>query len=108
VPPFFFVEGADDFRPNRGFRSRRHRRRRQLHGARREVRIEDVIAELGPRVPDHTRGAAILRQAYVLVADGASAATSRRRVRSPASARASRSEYRRATGGRATVDTTLP
>ena len=109
VPPFFFVEGADDFRPNRGFRfSSAPEAGVSFTGARREVRIEDVIAELGPRMPDDTRAPRSMRQAYVLVADGAAAATDARR-RAVARIRARfEDEYRRATGGRGTVDTTLP
>jgi hypothetical protein len=109
VPPFFFVEGADDFRPNRGFRaSSAPEAGISFTGVRREVHIEDVVAELGPRVPDHTRAPRSMRQAYVLVGDGAAPATEPRR-RAVARIRARfEDEYRRATGGRATVDTTLP
>jgi hypothetical protein len=109
VPPFFFVEGADDFRPNRGFRfSSAPEAGVSFTGVRREVRIEDVIAELGPRVPDAASAPSSLRQAYVLVADGVAAATPARR-RAVARIRARfEDEYRRATGGRGTVDTTLP
>ena len=60
VPPFFFVEGADDFRPNRGFRfSSAPEAGVSFTGVRRAVRIEDVIAELGPRVPDHEQRAPV-------------------------------------------------
>jgi hypothetical protein len=109
VPPFFFVEGADDFRPNRGFRSSSAPEAGvSFTGTRREVRIEDVVAELGPRVPDHSRAPRSMRQAYVLVADGVAPATDVRR-RAVARIRARfEEEYRRATGGRGTVDTTLP
>jgi hypothetical protein len=109
VPAFFFVEGADDFRPNRGFRfSSAPEAGVSFTGVRREVRIEDVIAELGPRVPDATRAPRSMRQAYVLVADGVAAATDARR-RAVARIRARfEDEYRRATGGRGSVDTTLP
>jgi hypothetical protein len=75
---------------------------------RREVRIEDVIAELGPRVPDHTSAPRALRQAYLLIGDAQAPATEVRR-RAVARIRARfEEEFRRATGGRATVDTTLP
>jgi hypothetical protein len=109
VPPFFFVEGADDFRPNRGFRfSSAPEAGVSFTGVRRAVRIEDVIAELGPRVPDHERAPRSMRQAYLLVADGPAPATEARR-RAVARIRSRfEEEYRRATGGRGTVDTTLP
>jgi hypothetical protein len=109
VPPFFFVEGADDFRPNRSFRfSSAPEAGVTFTGVRREVRIEDVIAELGPRVPDHAHAPRSMRQAYVLVGDALAPATETRR-RAVARIRARfEGEYHRATGGRATVDTTLP
>lgn len=109
VPPFFFVDGADDFRPNRAFRfSSAPEAGISFTGVRREVRIEDVIAALGPRVPDHTRAPRAMRQAYVLVADATAPATAAR-VQAVARIRSRFEEdYRRATGGRAAVDTTLP
>ena len=109
VPPFFFVDGADDFRPNRSFRaSTAPEAGVSFTGVRREIRIEDVIAELGPRVPDHARAPRLMRQAYLLVADARAPATEARR-RAVARIRARfEQDYRRATGGRAAVDTTLP
>jgi hypothetical protein len=109
VAPFFFVEGADDFRPNRAFRfSSAPEAGVSFTGRRREVRIEDVIAELGPRVPDHTRAPRSLRQAFVLVADAAAPANEVRRLAVARIRAHFEDEYRRATGGRATVQTTLP
>jgi hypothetical protein len=109
VPPFFFVENADDFRPNRGYRaSTAPEAGVSFTGVRRDVRIEDVIGELGPRVPDHTRAPRVMRQAFVLVGD-AVAPVSETRRRAVARIRARFEEdYRRATGGRAAVDSTLP
>jgi hypothetical protein len=109
VPPFFFVERADDFRPNRSFRfSTAPEAGVTFTGVRRDVRIEDVIAELGPRVPDHTRAPRLLRQAFVLVSDAVAPATEARR-RAVARIRTRFEEtYSRATGGRAAVDSTLP
>jgi hypothetical protein len=66
------------------------------------------VAALGPRVPaaDASRGR--LRQAFILVSDGEAPATEAR-VAALARIR-SRFEpwYREATGGRGTVDSTLP
>jgi hypothetical protein len=109
VPPFFFVDGADDFRPNRSFRaSNAPEAGITFTGVRRDVRVEDVIAELGPRVPDHTQAPRRMRQAFLLVGDAQAPSTETRR-RAVARIRAHFEEdYRRATGGRATVDTTLP
>ena len=77
-------------------------------GVRRDVRIEDVIAELGPRVPDHMRAPRLMRQAFLIVGDAAGPVTETRR-RAVARIRARfEEEYRRATGGRAAVDSTLP
>ena len=109
VPPFFFVEGADDFRPNRPYRaSTAPEAGVSFTGVRRDVRIEDVIAALGPREPDHTRAPRLMRQAFVIVGDALAPVTEVRR-RAVARIRARfEDEYRRATGARATVDTTLP
>ena len=52
VPPFFVVESPDDFRPNRGYKaSTGPEPGVSFTGVRRDVRIEDVIAALGPRAP---------------------------------------------------------
>jgi hypothetical protein len=109
VPPFFFVEGADDFRPNRSYRSSTAPEAGvSFTGVRRDVRIEDVVAELGPRVPDHTRAPRLMRQAFVIVGDAA-VPVSEIRWRAVARIRARFEEdYRRATGGRAAVDSSLP
>jgi len=109
VPPFFFVDEPDNFRPNRAFKfSSPPEAGISFTGVRRDVRIEDVIAGMGPRVPDATRAPRRLRQAFVLVADEQAPATVARRE---ALARIrSRFEpfYREATSGRGTVDSTLP
>jgi hypothetical protein len=109
VPPFFVVEGADDFRPNRSYRaSTAPEAGVSFTGVRRDVRIEDVIAELGSRAPDHSRAPRLMRQAFVIVGDAAAPVTEARR-RAVARIRAHfEDDYRRATGGRAAVDTTLP
>jgi hypothetical protein len=109
VPPFFYVEGADDFRPNRTYKSSSAPEAGvSFTGRRREVWIEDVIAVLGPREPDAAHASHLLRQAYVLVADETAAATAARldavaRIRS-------RFEtfFAAATGGRGIADTTVP
>ena len=109
VPPFFVVESPDDFRPNRGYKaSSGPEPGVSFTGRRRDVRIEDVIAVLGPRVPPADAAPRLLRQAFILVADDQAPATAERlaalaRIRS-------RFEpwYREATGGRARVDSALP
>jgi hypothetical protein len=109
VPPFFYVEDPDDFRPNRGYKSTSGPEVGvSFTGVRRDVTIEDVVAAMGPRVPDASRAPRILKQAFLLVADSVAPATEPR-VRGAARIR-SRFEdyYRGATGGRGTVETTLP
>ena len=70
VPPFFYVEGGDNFRPNRGYKlSSAPEAGVSFTGERRQVRIEDVIAAMGPRRPDASEAPRTFRQAYVLVAD---------------------------------------
>jgi hypothetical protein len=101
VPPFFYVDVADDFRPNRTYKSSSAPEAGvSFTGVRRTVRIEDVVAAMGPRSPDAAQAPRLLRQAYVLVADGAGPATEAR-LRAVSRIR-SRFElyYAAATGGR--------
>jgi hypothetical protein len=108
VPPFFYVEGADNFRPNRPHKSSSSPEAGvSFTGLPRSVRIEDVLAAMGPRVPDASRAPRLLRQGYILVGDRVAAATEARqgivaRIRS-------RFEgyYGAATGGRGVVQTHL-
>ena len=52
VPPFFYVDVPDDFRPNRPFKaSSAPEAGVSFTGVRRDVRIEDVVRAMGPRVP---------------------------------------------------------
>jgi hypothetical protein len=109
VPPVFFVERADDFRPSRAYRaSNAPEAGVSFTGVRREVRIEDVVAELGPRVPDHTRSPRLMRQAFVLVSDAESPASEARRLAVARIRSRFEQDYARATGGRGAVETTLP
>ena len=109
VPPFFYVEAPDDFRPNRPYKaSTGPEPGVSFTGLRRDVRIEEVVAALGPRVPSSDEAPRVLRQAFILVADEKAPATEARvsalgRIRV-------RFEpwYREATGNRGAVDSTLP
>ena len=106
---FFYVDEPDDFQPNRAFKfSSTPEVGVSFTGVRRDVRIEDVVAAMGPRVPEAGQASHRLRQAVVLVADETSPATPDR-VRAAARIRA-RFEpyYREATGGRGEVDSRLP
>jgi hypothetical protein len=108
VPPFFYVEEADDFRPNRAFKvSSTPEIGVGFTGVRRDVSIEDVVAVMGPRSPAAPEAPRVLRQAYLLVGDGAGPATPERvaaveRIRSRSMAL-----YQAATEGRGRVDPRL-
>ena len=106
VPPFFVVEAADDFRPNRPFKSNSAPEAGvSFSGIRRDVRIEDVLRAMGPRTP--ASGPAAFRQAFVLIADGDAAATEAR-LRAMARIRTRFEAYfRAATDGRGTAVTRL-
>jgi hypothetical protein len=106
VPPFFYVAVPDDFRPNRAFKSSSAPEAGiTFTGERRDVRIEDVVGAMGPRLP--ALGPPVFRQAFVLVADSPAAATASRvatvaRIRSRFGA-----YFAGATGGRGTALSTL-
>jgi hypothetical protein len=99
VPPFFYVDVPDDFRPNRPFKaSSAPEAGIAFTGVRRDVRIEDVVRVMGPRVP--ATGSPAFRQAFVLVSDDAAPATEER-VRTVARIRSRFGPYyNEATGGR--------
>ncbi|HXB55767.1 MAG TPA: hypothetical protein VN461_13345 [Vicinamibacteria bacterium] len=109
VPPVFYVDEPDNFRPNRSFKfSSAPEAGISFTGTRRDVRIEDMIAALGPRVPDALHAPRLLRHAFILVADDVAPATADRlqalaRIRSRFGP-----YYLEATGGRGAVDSTLP
>jgi hypothetical protein len=109
VPPFFYVEGADDFRPNRAYKvSTAPEAGVSFTGVRRAVRMEDVLAVMGPRVPDAAHAPRSSRLAFLLVSDASAPATPVRvggvaRIRTRLE-----DHFRAATGGRATVQTSLP
>jgi hypothetical protein len=107
TPPFFYVESPDDFRPNRPFKpSSGAEVGVGFTGVRRDLRIEDVVAAMGPRLPP--RSAPVTRLAFILVADAKSPATEDR-VGAVARIRARfEAYYREATDGRGAVDTLLP
>jgi hypothetical protein len=109
VPPFFYVDEPDNFRPARPFKfSSSPEAGISFTGIRRDVTIEDVIAAMGPRVPDADHAPRLLRHAFVLVADDVAPATPARqqalaRIRSRFGP-----YYFQATEGRGTVDSGLP
>jgi hypothetical protein len=109
VPPFFYVEGADDFRPNRTYKvSTAPEAGVSFTGVRRAVRMEDVLAAMGPRVPDSAHAPRSSRLAFILVSDASAPATAAR-VGGVARIRTRLEDlFRAATGGRATVQTSLP
>jgi hypothetical protein len=109
VPPFFYVEGADNFRPNRPYKvSSGPEAGVSFTGVKRTVRMPDVLAAMGPRVPDSARSPRSSRLAFILVSDPGAPATAVR-VEGLARIRTRFEElFRAATEGRATVDTSLP
>ncbi|HVQ28659.1 MAG TPA: hypothetical protein VMV21_03720, partial [Vicinamibacteria bacterium] len=108
VPPFFVVESPDDFRPNRGYKaSTGPEPGVSFTGVRRDVRIEDVIAALGPRLPPADQAPRLLRQAFILVSDATAPATSERLAAVSRIRTRFAPWYNEATGGRGWVDTDL-
>jgi hypothetical protein len=109
VPPFFYVEGADNFRPNRPYKvSSGPEAGVSFTGVRRAVRIEDVVSAMGPRVPDAAHAPHSSRLAFILVSDATRPATDVQ-LGGVSRIRARFEElFRQATGGRGTVDTSLP
>jgi hypothetical protein len=109
VPPFFYVDQPDNFRPNRGYKaSSSPEAGIAFTGIRRDVTIEDVVAALGPRTPDATRAPRLLRQAFILVADATAPATPLRRQALARIRSRFGPYYRVATGERGIADSTLP
>jgi hypothetical protein len=109
VAPFFYVEDPDDFRPDRAFKfSSTPEVGISFTGVRRDVHIEDVVAALGPRVPDAAHAPRLLRQAFILVADETAPATEARRAALARIRARFGPYYRGATDGRGTADSTLP
>jgi hypothetical protein len=108
VPPFFYVDEPDDFRPARAFKfSSGPEVGVSFTGTKREVRVEDVVAALGPRVPDARTAPHLLRHAFVLVADEVAPAT-RVRVQAVARIRSRFSPwYAEATEGRGAAGSAL-
>lgn len=107
VPPFFYVEAPDDFRPSRPVKSSSAPEAGiSFTGVRRDVRIEDVVRAMGPRVPAF--GPPVFRQAFVLVADAPGAATAAR-IATVARIRSRFGPYfTAATGGRGIATSVLP
>jgi hypothetical protein len=109
VPPFFYVDSPDDFQPSRSYKAGSSPEAGvSFTGVRRDVRIEQVVAAMGPRAPAAGVAPTRLRQAYILVSDGVAAATDVRRAAVARLRRRFEAYYRRATGGRGEVQTSLP
>jgi hypothetical protein len=109
VPPVFYVEQADDFRPNRTYKaSSAPEAGVSFTGIRRDVAIEDVVAAMGPRQPDASRAPRLLRQAFVLVEDAAASATPVRRAALNRIRARFEGYFNQATAGRGSALTRLP
>ena len=66
VPPFFYVQNATILTPPRTAASPPEVGV-TFSGTRRDVRIEDVIAAVGPRVPSSAESPRVYRQAFVYI-----------------------------------------
>lgn len=109
VPPFFYVADPDDFRPDRSYTSASAPEAGvSFTGVKREVRIEDVIAAMGPRVPDAAHSSRVLRQAFILVFDAKAPATPERRAAVARIRARFEAFFREATEGRGQADSSLP
>ena len=109
VPPVFYVAAADDFRPSRTYKaSSSPEAGVSFTGERRNVRIEQVIAAMGPRQPPAGAAPTVSRQAYVLVSDAVAPASDVRRAAVARIRARFEPYYRAATGGRGEVRTRLP
>jgi hypothetical protein len=69
VPPFFYVETPTNVSPARE-RDSAPRRFVTFRGTRRDVMIDDVIAELGPRTPSAAESPRVWHQAFLYVVTG--------------------------------------
>src|SRR5262249_16774770 len=79
VPPMFYADSPDDFRPARSYKpGSAPEAGVSFTGVRRDVRIDQVIAAMGARTPPAGAAPTLLRQAYVLVSDTMAAATDAR------------------------------
>jgi hypothetical protein len=109
VPPFFYVDAPDNFRPDRGYKAASGPEAGvSFTGVRRNVTIQDVIAAMGPRIPDAAHAPRLLRQAFVLVSDRTAPATPARQQALARIRARFEQYYRDATGGRGAVDSQLP
>src|SRR5262249_4001990 len=109
VPPFFYVEAPDNFRPDRNYKaSSGPEAGVSFTGVRRDVTIQDVIAAMGPRLPDPAHAPRLLRQAFVLISDRTAPATPERQQTLARIRARFEGYYREATGGRGVVDSHLP
>ena len=109
VPPFFVVEGADRFRPSRDYKSSSSPEAGvRFRGRRTTVRIEDVVADLGERVPHARASPRLLRQAYLLIGDDEAPPTPDRVAVVDGIRTRFEPFYQEATGGRGRVESRLP
>jgi hypothetical protein len=77
VPPFFYVQSPTNLSSNRNSESA-PQVGITFNGTRRDVLIDDVIAELGPRVPSVADSSRFHRQAFIYVSTASSGPASSR------------------------------
>jgi hypothetical protein len=108
VPPFFYVEGADDFHPDRPYKvSSQPEVGVSFTGRARRVGIADVVGALGPRQPTAAVAPRVWRVAFVLVEDTLAPATPERTAALARIRARFESWFHEATDGRASAETSL-
>lgn len=105
VGEMFYVEGATDFDAPLPAGLDSIATQTTFRGTRTDFTIDDVIATYGPRVPAHPNAQTEFRMAFVLLCDGACEASTLEWV--DAQRGQWEETFAMATGGRASVDTTL-
>jgi hypothetical protein len=114
VKPFFVVDDAHDFVPPRSrageaFGPESHPESGvTFRGTRRDLTIADVVRDIGPRSPDATSARHRFRMAFVLVVPAGTTATPLEIAKLERARRAFGPFFRRATSGRARMQTWLP
>lgn len=106
VPKFFYVESPTNVQPPRE-RDAAPRTGVTFNGTRRDVLIDDVIAEMGSRVPASADASKTFRQAYVYVVARGRTAPAEEVAKLDRIRREFQAFFSQATDGRMTLDTRL-
>jgi hypothetical protein len=107
VPPAFYVESPVNTRPDISGREAAPRTGVTFNGTRRDVRIDDIIDVVGPRVPGVAAAPKVWRQAFVYVVGGGRSADPGQIAKLDRIRQAWEPFYERAVDGRGRVQTQL-